>query len=157
VRFTSAFSQSGNNYWRGRLSKFDLLVLTSLDYLTFILKIYLPFFTKQVNISEPSSEISAYTLVYTIVSKFLNLPSNINLFFCAFSIKVSTSCIELCTKSKRIYWFLQLVCLIFIFCPFSNSVFLSYPFVFPYFLPFCHPPVLCLFQATALLYTFQFK
>ncbi len=38
---------AGKPYWRGRISTVDLLVLTSLDQLLFILKLYFSFNTKQ--------------------------------------------------------------------------------------------------------------
>jgi hypothetical protein len=41
---------AGKCYWRGRLSTVDLLVLTSLDQLSFISKILTNFFTKQATL-----------------------------------------------------------------------------------------------------------
>jgi len=53
----------GNPYGRGRLSTVDLLVLTSLDKLLFILKYYFPFYktsylNEEVNCTEPSPSVS---------------------------------------------------------------------------------------------------
>ncbi len=39
--------RAGNPYWRRRLSAVNLLILTNLDQLIFILKISFTFFTKQ--------------------------------------------------------------------------------------------------------------
>jgi hypothetical protein len=52
---------SRNPYLRGRLSMVDLLVLTSLDQLNFILKIIFTFFdeeVKEVNCTESSPSVS---------------------------------------------------------------------------------------------------
>jgi hypothetical protein len=46
------------SYWRGRLSAVDLLVLTSLDQLIFILKIFLTFLTKQATLIRKSTMLS---------------------------------------------------------------------------------------------------
>ncbi len=48
---------SGNPYWRGRLIT-DLIVLTSLDQLLFILKILFTFATKQTSLKRASSALS---------------------------------------------------------------------------------------------------
>ncbi len=42
------WAAAGNPYWRGRLSTADLLVLTTLDLLIFMLKSWLTFVAKQV-------------------------------------------------------------------------------------------------------------
>jgi len=49
---------AGKSYWRGRLSTVDLLVLTSLDQLLFILKILLNSFTKQAILMRRSTVLS---------------------------------------------------------------------------------------------------
>jgi len=45
----------GKSYWSRRLSTVDLLVLTSVDQLYFILKYNLPFFTKQATLMRRST------------------------------------------------------------------------------------------------------
>jgi hypothetical protein len=44
------YAFSGKPYWRGRLSTVDLLELTSLDHLVFILKRLFSLYTKQVTL-----------------------------------------------------------------------------------------------------------
>jgi hypothetical protein len=46
---------AGNPYWRGGLSTVDLLVLTSLDQLLFLLKILFTLFTKQATLMRRST------------------------------------------------------------------------------------------------------
>ncbi len=50
--------QPGKPYWRRRISTVDLLVLTSLDQLLFILKILFTFFTKQPTLMGRSTVLS---------------------------------------------------------------------------------------------------
>ncbi len=49
---------AGKPYLRGRLSTLDLLVLTGLDQLIFVLKILYKFFIKQATCTEPSPSVS---------------------------------------------------------------------------------------------------
>jgi hypothetical protein len=49
---------AGNSFCRGKLSTFDLLVLTSLDQLLFLLGILLIFFTKKDSLMRRSSVLS---------------------------------------------------------------------------------------------------
>ncbi len=49
---------AGNPYWRGRLSTVDLLVLTSLDRVLFILKILFNFLKKQATLTRRSTVLS---------------------------------------------------------------------------------------------------
>jgi hypothetical protein len=49
------YLKPGNTIWRGRLSTVDLLVLTSLDELLFILKILLTFVTKHATLMRRST------------------------------------------------------------------------------------------------------
>jgi len=49
---------SGKSYWGGRLSTVDLLVLSSLDQLSFILKILFSSFTKQATLMRRSKVLS---------------------------------------------------------------------------------------------------
>ncbi len=64
----------GKSYWRGRLSTFQLLVLTSLDQLLFY-KLYLPFYNitylnEEVNCTELSQSVSIpWYCIYLIVNK----------------------------------------------------------------------------------------
>ncbi len=51
-------TRPGKSYWGGRLSTDDLLVLTSLDQLVFILKILFSFFTKQATCMRRSTALS---------------------------------------------------------------------------------------------------
>ncbi len=51
----SSMDMPWNPYWRGRLSTVDLLVLTSLDQLIFILKILFTFITKQLTLLRRST------------------------------------------------------------------------------------------------------
>ena len=50
--------ETGKSYWGGRLSTVDLLVLTSLCQLVFILKILFSFFTKQATLMRSSTVLS---------------------------------------------------------------------------------------------------
>jgi hypothetical protein len=56
--------RAGKSYWGGRLNTIDLLLLTSLDQLIFMLKILFQFFYKtsylneEVNCTEPSPSVS---------------------------------------------------------------------------------------------------
>jgi hypothetical protein len=50
--------KAGKTYCGGRLSTVDLLVLTSLDLLVFILKILFSFFTKQATLMTRSTVLS---------------------------------------------------------------------------------------------------
>ena len=45
----------GKPYWRGRLSTVDLLILTSLDQLIFILKVFIGILKKQVTLMRRSN------------------------------------------------------------------------------------------------------
>ncbi len=53
-----AILQPGRSYWVGRLSTVDLLVLTYLDQLVFILKTSFSFFTKQASLRRRSTVLS---------------------------------------------------------------------------------------------------
>jgi hypothetical protein len=53
--WTSTMIRAGKSYWGGRANTVDLLVLTSLDELIFILKIIFSFFTKQATLMRRST------------------------------------------------------------------------------------------------------
>ncbi len=73
--------QPGKSYWRGRLSTVDLLELTSLHQLLFILKIVFTLFTKQGTLMRRSTVLSLLPqLVFPVLTK--TIPSNKTLVDC---------------------------------------------------------------------------